>query len=157
MPDTGLPFSRTEQEFFMSDATLWWLMAGSAVVLELFTGTFYLLMLALGMAAAALAAHAGASTALQLVCAAGVGTAAVVGWYLIKKRKPADPSVRSLRSVNLDVGAIVQVDEWQPDGTASVRYRGAQWSAVLRSGQTPELGAHRVTELEGNRLLVEKT
>lgn len=140
----------------MSDSTIWWLLVGSAVALELFTGTFYLLMLALGMAAAAVAAHAGAGTALQLICGAGVGTAAVVGLYFVKKRKPADPSVRSLRSVNLDVGAIVQVDEWFSDGTASVKYRGAQWSAVLRPGQAPEIGAYRVAELEGNRLLVEK-
>lgn len=140
----------------MSDATLWWLLAGSAVALELFTGTFYLLMLALGMAAAALAAHAGASTALQLICAAGVGATAVVGWYMMKKRSPADPSVRALRSVNLDVGEIIQVDAWQANGTASVKYRGAQWSAVLRPGQAPEPGAHRVAELVGNRLVLEK-
>ncbi len=140
----------------MSDSTIWWLLVGSAVALELFTGTFYLLMLALGMAAAALAAHAGASMVVQLVCAAGVGATAVAGWYLIKKRKPADPSVRALRSVNLDVGEIVQVDEWQANGMAQVKYRGAQWSAVLHPGQTPTPGAHRITELQGNRLLVEK-
>ncbi|MDP2416817.1 MAG: NfeD family protein [Hydrogenophaga sp.] len=140
----------------MSDSTIWWLLVGSAVALELFTGTFYLLMLALGMAAAAVAAHAGAGTALQLICAAGVGTAAVVGCYAIKKRNPADPSVRSLRSVNLDVGEIVQVEEWRSDGTASVKYRGAQWSVVQRPGNAPAPGAYRVTELVGNRLLVEK-
>ena len=140
----------------MSDSTVWWLLAGSAVALELFTGTFYLLMLALGMTAAALAAHAGASTAVQLVCAAVVGIGAVVIWYTIKKRNPADPSVRSLRSVNLDVGEIVQVDEWLPDGTANVKYRGAQWSVVQRAGNAPVPGAYRVTELVGNRLMVEK-
>lgn len=140
----------------MSDSTLWWLLVGSAVALELFTGTFYLLMLALGMAAAALAAHAGAGTSLQLVFAAVVGIGAVVALYLIKKRNPADPSVRSLRSVNLDVGEIIQVDEWLPDGTASVKYRGAQWSVVQRPGSAPVPGTFRVTELVGNRLLVEK-
>mgnify|MGYP006147005675 CR=1 FL=1 len=57
----------------MADSTLWWLLAGAVVALELFTGTFYLLMLALGMAAGALAAHAGAGLAVQLVVAAGVG------------------------------------------------------------------------------------
>lgn len=140
----------------MSDSTLWWLLVGSAVALELFTGTFYLLMLALGMTAAALAAHAGAGTSLQLVIAAVVGIGAVVALYLIKKRNPADPSVRSLRSVNLDVGEIIQVDEWLPDGTANVKYRGAQWSVVQRPGNAPVPGAFRVTELVGNRLMVEK-
>ncbi|TNF61541.1 MAG: NfeD family protein, partial [Burkholderiales bacterium] len=43
----------------MADSTLWWLMTGAAVVLELLTGTFYLLMLAIGLAAGAVAAHLG--------------------------------------------------------------------------------------------------
>ena len=41
----------------MADATVWWLATGLVVLLELFTGTFYLLMLAVGLAAGALAAH----------------------------------------------------------------------------------------------------
>jgi len=39
-------------------STLWWVIAGTLVALELATGTFYLLMLALGAAAGALAAVA---------------------------------------------------------------------------------------------------
>ncbi|MDP3835049.1 MAG: NfeD family protein [Hydrogenophaga sp.] len=140
----------------MSDSTLWWLLAGSAVAIELFTGTFYLLMLAVGMTAAALAAHAGAGTTLQLIVAALVGSASVVGWYLIKKRRAGDPSVRSLRSVNLDVGEVLQIDEWHSDGTASVKYRGAQWTVIQRPGNAPTPGSYRVAELVGNRLLVDK-
>ena len=41
----------------MADSTLWWLLAGAAVAVELLTGTFYLLMFAIGLAAAAIAAH----------------------------------------------------------------------------------------------------
>jgi membrane protein implicated in regulation of membrane protease activity len=141
----------------MSDSTLWWLLAGAAVALELFTGTFYLLMLAVGMVVAALAAHAGASMALQLIVAAVLGSAAVVGWYLIKKRRPSDPSARAMRSVNLDVGEIIQVDEWLADGTASVKYRGAYWTVIQRPGNPPTPGTYRVAELVGSRLLVEKT
>jgi len=140
----------------MAESTLWWLLAGSAVVLELFTGTFYLLMLALGMVAAALAAHAGAGTTVQLIVAAVVGSAAVVGWYLVKKRRDGDPSVRSMRSVNLDVGEVIQIDEWNADGTASVKYRGAQWTVIQRPGNAPTPGSYRVAELVGNRLLVDK-
>ena len=140
----------------MAESTLWWLLAGSAVALELFTGTFYLLMLALGMVAAALAAHAGLGTTVQLLVAAIVGSAAVVTWYLIKKRRDGDPSVRSMRSVNLDVGEVLQIDEWNADGTASVKYRGAQWTVIQRPGNAPTPGTYRVAELVGNRLLVDK-
>ena len=140
----------------MADSTLWWILAGAAIALELFTGTFYLLMLAVGMAAAALAAHAGLGFTGQLLTAAAVGSSCVLGWYLLKRRRPTDPSVRSMRSVNLDVGEILHISEWRSDGTASVQYRGAQWTVVQRTGGDASPGAYRVAELMGNRLVVEK-
>jgi membrane protein implicated in regulation of membrane protease activity len=140
----------------MAESTLWWLLGGALVALELFTGTFYLLMLALGVVAGALAAHLGWSTTAQLVAAAVIGSAAVVGLYLNKRRQPGDPSVRSLRSVNLDVGETIQVDVWQSDGTASVKYRGAQWTVIRAPGTPPEPGMYKVSELIGNRLMVAK-
>lgn len=139
----------------MAQSTVWWLMAGSAVVVELLTGTLYLLMLALGLAAGALAAHAGAGTTGQLVAATLVGSGTVVGWYLRNRRHAGDPSPRALRSVNLDVGEIVQISAWGPDGSAQVRYRGANWTAQRRSDAPVAAGPHRVVELVGNRLLVE--
>ena len=140
----------------MDESTMWWLMAAALVALELFTGTFYLLMLAVGLAAGALAAHLGLSFSGQLVAAALIGAAAVVIGHLQRRKRKGDPSIRSLRSVNLDVGETLHVDNWQSDGTASVRYRGAQWTAVLEQGQVAEAGNYRVTELVGNRLKVEK-
>ena len=41
----------------LSPATFWWVLAGVLVAAELATGTFYLLMIALGAAAAAIGAH----------------------------------------------------------------------------------------------------
>ncbi len=140
----------------MQDSTLWWLATGATVGLELVTGTFYLLMLAVGTAAAAIAAHAGASVTVQLVAAAVVGSGAIVALHQIRKRRASDPSVRSLRSVNLDVGETVTVDQWRSDGTADVRYRGANWTAIHREGATPASGAHRVAEIVGSRLLLDK-
>lgn len=140
----------------MDESTVWWLMAAALVALELFTGTFYLLMLAVGLAAGALAAHLGLSFSGQLVAAAMIGAAAVVIGHLQRRKRKGDPSIRSLRSVNLDVGETLHVENWQPDGTASVRYRGAQWTAVLELRQVGEAGNYRVTELVGNRLKVEK-
>ncbi len=139
----------------MAESTIWWLLAGGTVVAELLTGTFYLLMLALGFAAAALAAHAGASTVVQIVTAALVGGGAVVAWHWARRRRPGDPSARADRSVNLDVGELVMIDSWNADGTAAVKYRGANWTAVHRNGVTPSVGMHRVAELVGSRLLVD--
>ena len=139
----------------MAFSTWWWIATGVLVALELVSGTFYLLMLAIGGAAGALAAHAGASLTSQIVIAALVGGAAVVACYLVRRRRPGDPSPRAERSVNLDVGETVQVGGWNADGTAQVRYRGAQWTAIHRPGIEPRPGPHRVAELVGSRLLVD--
>ena len=139
----------------MEESTIWWLMAGVTVAVELMTGTFYLLMLACGMAAGALAAHLGAPTALQIVTAALVGGAAVVAWHFIRRKRPGHASARADRSVILDIGETVQIEGWNADGTATVKYRGATWTAIHRPGVTPSTGTHRVAELVGNRLLVD--
>lgn len=139
----------------MSDASLWWIVSGALVALEMFTLTFYLLMLAVGAAAGALAAHLGLSQTGQIAVAAIVSCLAVLACYLVRRPRPGDPSPRAERSVNLDVGETVQIERWQPDGTASVRYRGTQWTAIHPPGLTPQPGPHRVTELVGSRLLVE--
>ena len=140
----------------MSNSTAWLLLAGAMVALELFTGTFYLLMLTIGAVAAAIAAMLGFGLTAQLLTAATVGTAAVVGWHLKKTRATNRLSDHALQDDNLDVGEIVQIEHWQPDGTAQVKYRGAQWAAMHRAGVTPSPGPHRVAELIGNRLLVDK-
>ena len=140
----------------MEESTIWWLMVGGAVVAELLTGTFYLLMLAIGLVAGAIAAHAGMPLAPQLIVAAVIGSAGVVGCHLFRKRNPSAQPASSNRDVNLDVGEAVHVDAWNLDGTAQVRYRGAQWTVLLRPGNAPSPGLHRVAEVIGNRLLVDK-
>lgn len=139
----------------MNESTLWWLMAGGAVALELATGTFYLLMLALGLAAGAVAAHAGSGLTGQVIAVAAVGGGAVAALTALRRRRSGDPSARALRSVELDIGETVQIDAWQSDGTARVRYRGTEWTAMHREGVAPRTGPHRVAELVGNRLLVD--
>ena len=140
----------------MTEANVWWVLVGLAVVVELFTGSFYLLMVALGLAGAAVAALLGAGMTTQLILAAAVG-GGLVGLLTYLRRKRADsPSARSMRSVNLDVGETVQVSQWNPDGTADVRYRGANWTAVAQNQDQPSPGPHRVTELVGSRLVLEK-
>jgi membrane protein implicated in regulation of membrane protease activity len=138
----------------MADSTVWWLLTGTAVAVELVTGTFYLLMLAIGLAAGALAAHAGAGTPLQLVVAAAVGGAAVTAWHVRRGRRQSTSNGNP--DVNMDIGETVQVHGWNEDGTATVRYRGANWTVVAFEGSVHGTGAHRVREVVGSRLVVEK-
>lgn len=137
----------------MTQATLWWLLAGGVIVAELLTGTFYLLMLSLGLTAAALAAHSGLGLVAQIWVAAVVGCGAVVVWYVVKQRSPKSEADHAAN--NLDVGEAVMVERWQPDGTTRIKYRGADWTAVPRPGHIPVAGPHRVAEVMGNRLVIE--
>lgn len=139
----------------MSDSTLWWVVTGVLVALELTSGTFYLLMLAIGAVAGASAAHLGLGAVGQMATAAVVGGLAVFACYLVRRRRPGDPSPRADRSVNLDVGEVVQIDQWDTGGAAQIRYRGAAWTAVYRGSGQPLPGRFQVVELQGNRLVVE--
>ena len=139
----------------MSESTIWWLLAGAAVGIELVTGTFYLLMLAIGLGAAAIASHLGLALTGQLVTAALVGGGAVVLWHFLRGDQAGKTPAQSNTDVHIDIGEPVFVDIWNADGTANVKYRGANWSAITH-GQTPTTGQHRIKELMGNRLVLEK-
>lgn len=141
----------------MADSTIWWLLAGVAVAVELVTGTFYLLMLAIGMVAAALAAHLGAPVIVQIVVAALVGGGAVVAWHWKRSKSPKPAKANANRDVQMDIGQTVHVEQWNDDATASVKYRGAQWTVQLADHDAaPQPGLFKVKELNGNRLVVAK-
>ena len=139
----------------MTESTIWWLLAGGAVAVELITGTFYLLMIAVGLAAAALAAHAGAPLTVQMLVAAAVGGGTVVAWHWKRSKSPKPAKAQANRDVQMDIGETVHVSHWNADGTASVKYRGAQWTAVSgEKGMALETGYFTVKALDGNRLVV---
>lgn len=136
----------------MDDATLWWVLAGLLVAAELASGTFFLLMLALAAVAGAVAAHAGLSFSGQLL-AAGLCALASVGawtWVRLRRRRRCEDEP----DASLDVGQTVHVERWQADGTAHVRYRGAEWLATC-AGSERRTGAHRIRAVQGNRLVIE--
>ncbi len=140
----------------MADSTYWWLAAGVLVAAELVSGTFYLLMLAGGMAAGALSAHMGLPPHWQWSIVAIVGGASVLIWRRYRLQSQARTQEDPTLQVRLDLGETVQVTQWRSDGTASVKYRGAQWEAVLQAGQAPEAGHFVIEQVVGNRLHVVK-
>ena len=142
----------------MNESGIWWLLAGAVVVAELVTGTFYLLMMALGLVAAALGAHAGLELTAQVLIAALVGGGAVALWYLQRSRQPKPLPASANRDVNLDIGGEVMVGEWRSDGTALVKFRGANWTAVAaQPADSTQVGLFTITELHGNRLTLSKS
>ena len=139
-----------------SAPTLWWVLAGVLVVAELLSGTFYLLMIALGAAAGALAAHAGVSTTAQIASAAVVAAGATAAWHFKRASQPRSAPASSNADVNLDIGQTVQVSAWSEDGTAQVSYRGATWQVRHAGAAAPEAGLHRIVAVHGNRLDLER-
>ncbi|MFA9275837.1 MAG: NfeD family protein [Candidatus Aquirickettsiella gammari] len=140
------------------EAWTWWLvLAGVVVICELFTGTFYLLMFALGLASAAVVSLFTSSVQMQMLIAAVIGSAATLalhkskyGW---KERSDAarDPNV------NIDIGQQLTVDEWQDQGNgvsvARTKYRGAMWDVELRHANGSS-GLFVIEAVEGSRLIV---
>ena len=137
-----------------SAATGWWVLAGGLVAVELATGTFYLLMTAVGAAAAALAAHAGLGSSAQFVAAALVGGGATAAWHFKRARQPQSAPAASNRDVVLDIGETLHIEQWQPDGTARAQYRGAAWAVRYDGEGTPAPGRHRIVALHGSELAV---
>ncbi len=134
--------------------TWWWVAAGVLVVAELNTGTFYLLMLALGLLAGAIAAHLGLSPSLQVITAAVVGSGATALWHWTRFLHPRSLPAGENKDVNLDVGETVTVLSWENDGTARVSYRGTEWRARRQAGTIHTAGAHRIVAVEGNALIL---
>jgi membrane protein implicated in regulation of membrane protease activity len=136
---------------------LWWIGAGALIVAELLTGTFYLLMIALGFIAGAIAKLGGASLAAQCVSAALVALAAVI---LLRRsrfgRRRQRRDASSNPDVVLDLGAPVEVTAWR-DGHARVPYRGAEWDVELAPGEREDARFYEIAAVRDNRLvLVEK-
>ena len=97
----------------LSAATVWWVLAGIAVAVELSTGTFYMLMLALGLAAGAIASHLGFDVPLQIVTAAAVAGGGTAYWRWRRTHAvPALPAA-SNRDVNRPTQCGDLAQEWK--------------------------------------------
>ena len=132
--------------------TWWWLAAGLLVAAELLSGTFYLLMVALGCVAGALVAHAGAGSVLQIAVAAVSGAGATAAWHFKRASSPRSEPAERNRDVNIDIGERVVVRAWAADGSTHVHHRGSTWAARLAPGAQPASGAHVIVAVQGNQL-----
>jgi membrane protein implicated in regulation of membrane protease activity len=142
----------------MVEWMMWFVLAGVLVILEMFTGTFYLLMIGVGMTAGGVSALMGASGEVQLLVAAVVGVIATYGLRRSKLGKVTRRDVARDPNVNLDIGQHVMVEAWSgSEGearTARVTYRGAQWDVELEHGASARPGSFVIREVRGSRLIV---
>lgn len=141
-----------------ADWVLWLVGAGIVVICELFTGTFYLLMISIGLVAGALVAFAGFNLEWQFIFAAIVGAATTYTLRHSRLGKIRQIDAARDPNVNLDIGQILHVKEWSSgdDGasTARVMYRGAMWDVELAHGSTAQPGSFVIKEIRASRLIV---
>src|SRR3546814_13834878 len=126
----------------------WFGAAALFLISEMVTGTFYLLLVALGLAASGAAAYAGLSLVWQIVSGLVVSLVGLVALHRHRQSKGHQPT-QSDPGVVPDIGQSVMVDAWDDNGLARVFYRGANWSARLDDEQTAQSGEHYIRYVQG--------
>lgn len=135
-------------------AWIWWMvLALGLLILELLTGTFYLLVIAVALAAAGLANLGGAPFTLQLVVAAVIGFG---GSLWLRRSRLGRLTGEADALQNLDIGQVVRIDGWSAGNTARAQYRGAEWDVVLAPGEAPSPGEFVIRSVNGSRLVVSR-
>lgn len=133
---------------------VWWLTAVVLVIAEMLSGTFYLLAVAVGLAAAGVAAYLGVAWGGQVSIAALLCTLCVAGVYFWKQRQ-----VQTDEQTNFafDIGKNVQAVHWSDQRHVRVSYRGAEWDAELAGEATsdPARQTWRIKEIAGSLLIIE--
>jgi membrane protein implicated in regulation of membrane protease activity len=133
---------------------IWWFATVVLIIAEMFSGTFYLLAVAIGLVAAGLAAFMGLAWSGQVVTAAALCCISVVTIYRWRK-KQAKPAQQS--HLAYDIGQSVQIASWTDARHARVSYRGAEWEAELASVAVCDSAktTWHIKEMAGSILIIE--
>jgi membrane protein implicated in regulation of membrane protease activity len=132
----------------------WWVLAVGIGILELLSGTFYLLVIAAGCGAAGVLAALGGPLWTQFAAAAVVCVAGTAWARRARAGAPRPAPAGQNADVIADIGQRVHVRAWDVDGPTRVQYRGTQWTVELAPGEVAEPGEYRISEVAGNRLIL---
>jgi membrane protein implicated in regulation of membrane protease activity len=135
----------------MDEDFLWAILGLTLVIVELLTGTFYLLMLGVAAFGAALAAYLGQGIGVQAIVAAVISGFGCYGVHVYRARNAG------AQMAPVDAGQPANFESWVDQGArlARVRYRGASWDALVDGEAALESGALLyVLKTNGNTLNV---
>jgi membrane protein implicated in regulation of membrane protease activity len=138
----------------MEHAIVWAVAGLVLVIVEVMTGTFYLLMLGIAAFGAALAAWLGWEFPVQAIVAVILAAIGCYGVHLYREKN------RAQQMPSIDAGMPASFENWLDAGTrlARVRYRGASWDARVEGAEALEPGATvYVLAADGSTLRVAKT
>ena len=134
-----------EQDF------LWAILGLTLVIVELLTGTFYLLVLGIAAFGAALVAWLGQPFGVQAIVLAAISGFGCYGVHLYRAKN----TTRQMSHV--DAGQPASFENWVDQGArlARVRYRGTSWDALVDGDAAVDAGAMLyVITANGNTLKV---
>lgn len=139
----------------MEEDLTWAILGLALVIVELLTGTFYLLMLAIAAFGAAFAAWLGQGFPVQTIVAAVISAAGCYGVHLYREKNA------TRQMVPVDAGQPASFEAWVDEAArlARVRYRGASWDALVdgdgQENAAPAPGSMLyVIKADGNTLKV---
>jgi len=138
----------------MEHYIIWLLIGFGLLIVELLTGTFYLLVLGIAAFGGAAAGWFGHGFPGQIIIAAAV---AGIGSWMVHVYD-ARNTLRQMKPV--DFAKPVTFEKWtnQQERLARVRYRDASWEAQVTDDAEVEAGGTLyVLSTEGNTLRVTKT
>jgi membrane protein implicated in regulation of membrane protease activity len=134
-------------------ADLYWALAGLIlVIIELMTGTFYLIVIGVGAFAGALIAYFGFPVGTQAAGATMIAFIGVAFAHTLRARpgRQASPSI--------DAGQTVILESWidRKAGLARVRYRDTLWDARVE-GESGDSSLYYIRGTDGSTLLIAPT
>ena len=136
--------------FDLPQYSLWLIAAAALTGLEMLTGTFYVLLMAIAALAGCAAALKGFSFEQQLLVFGAFALVEAIGFTLYRRRHPAKQTENFL-----DVGNQVVFKNTTPDGSWVVRYRGSDWQARPAREETRKDAPLVITKAAGNILIVD--
>jgi membrane protein implicated in regulation of membrane protease activity len=137
----------------MEEDLIWAILGLTLVIVELLSGTFYLLVLGIAAFGAALAAWLGQGFGVQAMVAAVIAAAGCYGVHVYRAK-----NVKG-QMVPVDAGQPASFENWVDQGAhlARVRYRGASWDALVDGAESAVPGPGSllyVVSTSGNTLKV---
>ena len=135
----------------MEEDFLWAILGLTLVIIELLTGTFYLLVLGIAAFGAALAAWLGQAFPVQTIVAAVISGFGCYGVHVYRAKNATQ------QMPNVDAGQPASFENWVDQGArlARVNYRGASWDALVDGDAAVDTGAMLyVVSANGNTLKV---
>ena len=111
----------------MEEDLAWAILGLTLVIVELLSGTFYLLVLGIAAFGAALAAWLNQGFPVQVVVGGVIAAAGCYGVHVYRAKNATQ------QMPQVDAGQPASFETWldQPARRARVRYRGASWDALV--------------------------